>query len=445
MNEPRLDLSQAVLDRYYQAYDREGFAPFLSEILFGARYNRTDLGTCGRCSRPVLSTTRVDGQYDICHACLPTYPTCQVCGARTATGRSAQTYAQAVARTHGNGTTCRHCRDRLFTAHACGYYLPNGQTVCACQGGQSQQARETSCCSSPAQSFTLRNDGLDPVSNDTPFSITLPGGEINAAGIRQIRGLLADRDMYDAYDLVPELGAEWQNRNGTWTRRLSRALYQSTKGKIPDDVMSAIGNIARDNTPDSLPFDLEITRDLNQSAAAFGHAGSCYWNGYTSSRCTLKTNGAFALRSFSTAVPSPANVGGDASCDCSAACVAETARRLAVQVPAEGARTVSGRVWVQPVRMARTNWHPTFDTEAADGFVVFNGYGDLQNYGPARIIAHMTGLTYRKVEFHHGAAYINAGGYLVAPETLTSAHSVVNLQSTAHSNVFQVEAQKVKV
>jgi len=62
------------------------------------------------------------------------------------------------------------------------------------------------------------------------------------------------------------------------------------------------------------------------------------------------------------------------------------------------------------------NLIPTFDTETPAAFVVFNGYGDLGGYAPARIMSHMAGMTYRKITFDAQPMYVNPGapgvGYL---------------------------------
>jgi hypothetical protein len=71
-------------------------------------------------------------------------------------------------------------------------------------------------------------------------------------------------------------------------------------------------------------------------------------------------------------------------------------------------------------------WRPTFDTLGADGFVIFNGYGDLEEFAPARIMCEITGLPYKKINFDGGseddsedAMYINnESGYLIAEDSL---------------------------
>jgi hypothetical protein len=439
-----LQLTEEILRELTQLEYTQGRTAVWQSMLSGPRYAPTTISDCGRCGRPTVSAATLDhGRHTVCADCLSMYNTCRMCGQRSGTLQNLTDHRDYVAR-----SACCHCRERLFWACPCGYWHRHG-TAGNCplssDRNDSGPRDDDSCCVSPAKTFTLRNDGEEPVSNDTPFTVTLPGGEISAEGIVAIRRYLYAQRQYSAYDIVPTMDPAWvaQGVGGTFTRRLSRALYQDSKQKIPDNVLSQIGNIARDHTPEARAYDLEVTREFNLSAAAFAHGGSCYWNGYAYSRCTLKTNGAFAIRSFSVETPTRPTASGPAECDCSDACRAETARRAATSTEPEPAvRTVTGRVWVQPVRFARTLWHPTFDIEGADGFVVFNGYGDLSGYTPTRILAHMVGMTYRKIEYREGDAYINAGGYLVAPEGRTSTTPEIRLTAPHHANLFQVESQR---
>lgn len=84
---------------------------------------------------------------------------------------------------------------------------------------------------------------------------------------------------------------------------------------------------------------------------------------------------------------------------------------------------------------------PTFDTITPDAFVTFNGYGDLGGYAPARILSHMAGWTYRKIEFTCSPMYINAGGYLVAPEEIAAPFTdrQLNLSVSQHSSLYERE------
>jgi hypothetical protein len=85
---------------------------------------------------------------------------------------------------------------------------------------------------------------------------------------------------------------------------------------------------------------------------------------------------------------------------------------------------------------------PTFDTLSPDAFVTFNGYGSLGGYVAARIIAHMAGMTYRKVSLTLTPMYVNGdSGYLVAPEEIADPYTdgSYSVSMLAHSSLYQTE------
>jgi hypothetical protein len=92
-------------------------------------------------------------------------------------------------------------------------------------------------------------------------------------------------------------------------------------------------------------------------------------------------------------------------------------------------------------------FQPTFDSLTPDAFMIFNGYGDLSGYTPARIMAHMAGMTYRKVEFDCSPMYVNNGnGYLVTSEEIAAkypAGSRVSLYTDTHSTLHHDEAKEL--
>jgi len=75
--------------------------------------------------------------------------------------------------------------------------------------------------------------------------------------------------------------------------------------------------------------------------------------------------------------------------------------------------------------------------------VVFNGYGALSGWAPARIMSHMAGWTYRKIGFSCGPMFINSdSGYLIAPEDIASKYNDGNhlsLSAEMHSSLFETE------
>lgn len=263
-------------------------------------------------------------------------------------------------------------------------------------------------CVAPAQTFVVRNDGEGMLANDTRAQVSLPVGSVDAEGILKIRRLLRQHRLYSADVALDAIGNEWQTKEGNLTKRLSRKTYNTSKEAIPAEVLSSVGTIAREHSTTASSFGVEVTRDLNQDPGEFAHSGSCWWGSEYESRCALKSNGGYALRSFRD------NGYGD---------------------------EVSGRAWVMPLKQVDGELMPTINTSSPDAFVVFNGYGELEGYAAARIVAHMAGMTYRKIGFDCGPMYVNSGGYLIAPEEIATNYTDghLSLDVDSHSHLYDRE------
>jgi hypothetical protein len=358
----------------------------------------------------------IDGGY-ACTSCYEdNYRSCDDCGVVTASDN--MTY------TMSDYSVCQRCSDNNYEyCEDCdGYYHES----------DSSEHRHGGCdCESPAQHFAMRNDGEAPLNQDERVTVALPSGVISAEGVQQIARLIADQGYslkidwdadYEARQPIIEeqakwwtfsreietsLGAEWQTREGNYTKRLSKLAHKNFGLKIPPAILSQIGNIGRDNSQ-GVDFEIEITRDLNLSAEEFYHEDSCWWQSYSESRCSLKTNGGIGLRTFGQY--------GD----------------------------VQGRAWIMPLKLdEQGELHATFDSMTPDAFMIFNGYGDLSGYAPARIVAHMAGMTYRKVSFDNSPMYVNnSSGYLVANEEIADKfhkRGRVSLHTATHSNLYHTE------
>jgi len=362
---------------------------------------------CDSCNEPAWNEDmrRTGDGSDVCESCWDELEACDSCNERFDSGDLTETLNESY--------VCDSCRASYYTY--CDY----------CDGYRSDDdydhdhSRGDGCCEAPRQEFSVRNDGHDPLANDTRFAIELPAGTISEEGLATIRDYLFrqsygadDRQTMTAYRelsrSMSDLGDQWQTRTGNYVKRLSRHAYQKHQLKLSQDVMSSVGNIARDHST-AVSVAIEITRNLNLPAYEFYHEDSCWWGSYGESRCALKTNGGFGLRSFG-------------ACD-----------------------NVSGRAWVMPLRKDESGrLVATFETMTPDAFVVFNGYGDLSGYAPARIMAHMAGWTYRKISFEADPMYVNAGGYLIAPEDVAQPYTDGNLRLniSQHSRLSEIEAER---
>jgi hypothetical protein len=256
--------------------------------------------------------------------------------------------------------------------------------------------------------------GRHPLVNDRRVTVSIPAGTISEVGLSTIRSTLLQqsvrtwdprsaRPWVDLAHAIPTLGDQWKTDEGTYTKRLSKLAYEKWGLKVPPAVLSAVGNHAQTHAVGA-NYRIEVTRDLNRPASEFGHRGSCWWTyDYYKSRCAAKTNGVFGLRTF----------------------------RF---------RSVIGRAWVLPLRIGSRFFKPTFDALDADAFMVFNGYGNLEGAAPARVMAQMTGLTYKKVGFSARPMYVNNdSGYLVGPSEIIEHQEYVRLDLKRHATLYPQE------
>lgn len=355
-----------------------------------------DLQWCEPCNEPGTDLNWTGDETHVCDSCFENYYFCEDC----------ELSFRKTTTTPRNGEVCEGCLENYSYCEECdGYYR---------DGDGCGQDHDNSCqCEAPAQVFTVRNDGDEPLANDERVTVALPAGTISAEGLSQIAHYIrdgaysadvAERDsLYNLSYSVPELGDRWQTKEGNFTKRLSKLAYKKHGLKVRPDMLSQIGCIARDNST-AVDFEIEVTRDLNLPAEDFYHGDSCWWQSYAASRCALKNNGGLGLRTFSER------------------------------------GSVTGRAWVMPLKIDEGgNLTPTFETLEPAAFMVFNGYGNLSGYTPARIISHMAGMTYRKIYFTCPPMYVNGdSGYLVAPEEIAhkytdgSLHLAVDDHSTLH-------------
>lgn len=323
--------------------------------------------------------------------------------------------------TIGDREVCEGCRDDRYNfCEECDEYY---DAEYGCGGDHSDGDCD---CEAPAQEFTIRNDGNEPLANDTFTTIELPAGVISEEGITQIRSAIyshrsermytdgvTNEEMEKWYLLasrIEEIGAAWQTKQGNFTKRLSRFAYKEFGLKVPPTVISTIGNIGAQHSTGNT-YKVAVTRDLNLPREEFANEGSCWWSDYSESRCALKSNGGFGLRSF------------------------EDTRW----------NGVNGRAWVMPLKQEGGTLTPTFNTEDPDAFVVFNGYEALSGYTGARIMAHMVGMTYRKITFVSQPMYINSeAGYLVAPEEIAEPYTdgALRLKLQVHADLWDTENNK---
>lgn len=330
----------------------------------------------------------------VCDDCLRTYRACEACEEHFADWSAVEGYVYCEPCFEEVASFCDECDEYYLDVNA-EYHQHRG-----CE------------CEAPHTTFEFPNNGDGTVTQDQRFTIHLPKGTIDEQGLGRIRALLHSNvrtndgyriDLWELDKVLDTIGPLWQAKRGNFTKRLSSALYKDWNVKVPTEILSEVGNLARQHSTDEAVWHIEFTRDLNQSAQAFANEGSCWWSvndSYGQSRCALKSWGGLGLRSY--------------------------------DHTEDHSNNPTGRIWVQPVD---ENMKPTHATLDAHAYVVFNGYGELDGYVGARIIAHLTGKTYRRIDLHSDAQYVNGGfGFLVAAEEVCANEDLRMIQWSADAH-----------
>lgn len=406
------------------------------------RYALERMIHCGSCSVPEWRDHAHNVQHVglVCSSCAENYSACTRCSALAADLR------YLIEDGEHENPYCGSCIGGYYThCPTCDGYYDRSRDL-------HNHAVGEGCCPAPAQEFVVPNVSGEPLSNDTPLAVSIGAGMVSDVGMEEIKSIFwrIGRDImrtarneskHPMYSMewenegreecskwqslgtrLPEIGHKVKAEGGpNFTKRLTRFAHKEFKLKIPDDVVSQVGNLASDHSRGA-DFTIETTRQLNQSATDFGHPDSCWWQSYFASRCALKNNGGFGIRTYS-------------------------GKRRAGQRP-------DGRAWAMPLKRyevfdfpSSRAFKPTFDAMGAEAFIVFNGYGDLQGYTAARVMCHLTGMSYRKIQLRIAGMYVNGeSGYLVGPEDVVKQYADQRLDVDApqHSTLLQTEQASIE-
>ena len=363
-----------------------------------------DCGECAHCGEPTWTD---DGCLDadgalVCQDCEPECYRCEKCE---------DLYRDDCDMTWiGDGRYCRSCRDQHFSyCENCSEWYHDDESA------EHEHERDDDCwCEAPLQTFAFPANGQGSIAQDKRLQVELPAGVIDPRGIEEIieavwRALHSDTSCPLTYpDLsraVEQLDPTWHGDRGKFTRRLSTTLYQQHNVKLPPGLLSIVGNLARQHSSSTKAWQVEFTRDLNQESEAFYNEDSCWWGDYSSSRCALKNWGGLGMVSY----------------------------------PDAWAHYPSGRAWVQPLNEQLEPTHDAFD---AHSYLVYNGYGNLEGHTAARIVAHLTSRTYRRVQCDLPPQYVNGDtGYLISDQVTCDKVDAVVISANTHA---QFDAGKVR-
>lgn len=414
---------------------------------------RSDYSICEDCEDLVNSEdvyTVERGSRWVCSDCLDShYSECENCGEST--------HSDDMTTVYGGDSEhdwCGHCRDSDASyCDQCGEYYSHDD----------DHSHTCDCTHPPMmRPFTVPTEGGASTSTaDVDITVSIDAGipydilnrvqaMLTETANAEVRATLpegvdlyTERGLYPLWSAIQEVygvGPEWKTSQGTYPKRLRRAIYNTTKRaridrltgrsmraghwqdgylhycnengpwmdedtakrhargwSMPDEMVAAIGALTERY---SRPVDtvVQVTRDLNMSAYDFGNDDSCWWGlaaNYGHSRCTFKASGGIGVRAL----------GQWGSCE--------------------------GRFWVLPLAPdADGDLRVCPDESRATAWLVFNSYGVLSETAAPKVWSAMTGLRYMDVEVDGTDMYINeASTYLFAAPEVLSAVTCVNLDA----------------
>lgn len=379
-----------------------GTADLTAELIHTA--TDVDLGECFDCNAPQFDDQLTDNANGdtICGSCLDRrYFTCRDCEEYHLTRYRVQIthhgYICDDCHSNGDYNSCASCSGHFPSDE--GSYAENGNDW-YCDGCGVPDEPSGSECESRNLTFTFPAlcTPQKAIQNDEIVPVTIGSGEVSPQGLQAVRDAIY-RATGHRLDLpeIRDMDAAWQSKEGNFPKRLAK-LVQSHSLKLSDELMANCGNVAKAHVSKIATRYVSVTRDLNMEPDAYCNGGSCWWTDYSSSRCELKAWNGFAVRTWR-------------------------------NMEAGKFDEPDGRAWLLPVQIkdGRIVTRPTA-TLPADGYLLFNTYGDIEQLALGRIVAGMVGKSYRKVGFDM-AAYINSGAVLIAEQSVCDATEYVSLPS----------------
>lgn len=396
-------VNELTLDMALEAGEVDGLSLEETRALVSVQW-RDDIVQCAKCDSVTSSSdvTTVDGVLWCDETCMAenATETCTRC-------------EETVSVFYGVGSRDDYACDSCSANHT--HYCDQCEATVWSDSDHHENHEDEDCkCEAPHQNFSIAGSDSVRYENDTIYDVVMAGGTVREDGFEAIRGLVFDwyvnspgKDTINdnlrpqVLNAVDRMNATYKNGDGVFAKRLRSAVYKRTKQyvehnpgmygtepvSIRDDLLSKIGVLAREYSSD-FNQRVSITRDLNQSADDFGHEGSCWWTEYARSRCIFKANAGFGLRTWE-------------------------------EKP--WGEEVTGRVWVIPCVVRRNRdfgghlLHPTHGD--AEAYVVFNGYGALEENAGPQALAAMTGMSVSAKRYPFGpeGMYVNSDSRIVAP------------------------------
>lgn len=408
----RVNMAQDADLRYYMSIstlERDQFAELFNqffELRLGGDISIRMCTMCNTFTFGQLESIGQNGEDEVCRTCYQdNFTECATCNSRFLYDDMHSVQGDHI---------CESCMDsgdvEASTCEACGYYFYQDNMVYVEDRGgyycQDHKPREASVCKPThlAFEFPALCTPQKSVKNDEVVTVTVAHGEVSSVGMAEIRNLVYRKtggpNNYDGLNLH-ELATEesfdrtWQTREGNFPKRLAKHMLTERSMKLTEELMAEIGNIAKAYTSKTGKSHISLTRNLNLPASQFCNDGSCWWTDYATSRCEAKAYHTFGVRGWATEH-------GD-----------------------DGEPT--DRAWLIPLAVDHTSVRPRFEGThvlPADAYVLFNSYG-MEVLPFSRIVAGMTGKSYKKITFRVDNMYVNGElGVLIAEQSVCDAINV---------------------
>lgn len=126
------------------------------------------------------------------------------------------------------------------------------------------------------------------------YTYTVPFGTISATGMSLIANLLLNAPHHAEFaalnpsftatylygfpvDFDPRVVAVTGQLRGKFARRVSQYFWRTHQIRLPDAILTQIGNLASMHSAGDTRFVFDFVRRFNWEAGDFGDQHSCYW------------------------------------------------------------------------------------------------------------------------------------------------------------------------
>lgn len=129
--------------------------------------------------------------------------------------------------------------------------------------------------------------------------VEIDQNELREQVFQKIIDYICSEKIYanNAYNLIKGVERVWKTKDGTYPKRVRRALYKAGIKLTPKQV-SEIGNIAREHSLIKQSFTYDYTDNFNWERGEFGDAGSCFWTDRENAKSVMMDNGFEAFRVY---------------------------------------------------------------------------------------------------------------------------------------------------